>query len=151
MSSAITLPPLKPQSRSEQRQTLHTAGDDWRWIIGVRISTSRGAGHVKTLLWVPAMLPHGYIPTWRICGETVPPLLQLEAETAQVEGLRVEPFLIPPAGLEKLRTYCALYDYPDRPRRWRCEHCDAIFVTSGPIEPECCAGCGRSNDLLNEE
>ena len=149
--SGVTLPPLKPQSRGEQRKWLHAAHDGWRWIIGVQIATSRGTGYAKTLLWVPAMLPSGYIPTWRVHGDTVPPLLQLEAESARTEGLNVEPFLLPPAGVAGLEKYCQLYEYPSRPRRWRCEHCEVIFVTFGPFEPDCCAGCGRENDLLNEE
>ena len=150
--SKITLPPLSPQTRSQQRQILQRADPAaYRWIIGVRVKATQGAGFAQSLLWVPAMLPIGYIPVWTAHGDYAPALLQLEIDAHLGEGREVAPFLIPLSATEKLRAYCEVYGYPNQPRFWRCEHCMKTFITSGPVEPYCCAECGMSNNLLNEE
>ncbi|MGA4923079.1 hypothetical protein, partial [Bacillus subtilis] len=82
------------------------------------------------------------IPVWAVRGDYAPALLQLEIDAHLGEGREMSPFLIPLSATEKLRAYCEVYDYPSRPRFWRCEHCMGIFATIGPVEPHCCAGCG---------
>ena len=104
--SKITLPPLSPQTRSQQRQILQRADPaNYRWIIGVRVNATQGAGFAKSLLWVPAMLPVGYIPVWTAHGDYAPALLQLEIDAHLGEGREMAPFLTPLSATEKLRTY----------------------------------------------
>ena len=114
--SKITLPPLSPQTRSQQRQMLQRSDPAaYRWIIGVRVKATQGAGFAQSLLWVPAMLPTGYIPVWAVCGEYAPALLQLEIDAHLGEGREMSPFLIPLSATEKLRAYCEVYNLPQPP------------------------------------